>query len=94
MFQDRLKELRLSYGFNQVDLASKLGITKQCVSNWENGNVMPSIEMLINLARFFNVSSDYLLDLTPKQTVLNVDGLTDAEITHIKFLIADLQHDR
>ena len=52
MFPIRLKNLRQSKELNQVQLASKLGVKKQSVSNWENGNIMPSIDMLIKIADF------------------------------------------
>lgn len=53
MFANRLKFLRQSKGLTQVQLAEKLGVKKQSVSNWENDNIMPSVEMLIKTADFF-----------------------------------------
>ena len=50
MLNEKIKKLRLSYNMSQVELAKKLGVSKQCVSNWENDNVQPSIEMLVKLA--------------------------------------------
>ena len=61
MFAIRIKNLRQSRELNQVQLAEKLGVKKQSISNWENDNIMPSIEMLIRIADFFHVSTDYLL---------------------------------
>ncbi len=90
MLNEKIKKLRLSYNLSQVDLAKTLGVSKQCVSNWENDNVLPSIDMLIKLSRFFNVSADYLLGLD-ERTDLDVTGLTDAEIAHLKLLIEDLR---
>ena len=89
MLNEKIKKLRLSYNLSQVELANSLGVSKQCISNWENDNVQPSIEMLVKIARFFNVSADYLLDMDEK--VLNdVQGLSEREIAHIKLLIQDL----
>lgn len=45
MFGDVIKNLRLSYNLSQVQLANKLSVSKQTVSNWENNNILPSIEM-------------------------------------------------
>ena len=72
MLGQRICELRTAFGGSQVDLAKKLGVVKQTVSNWENENIQPSIEMLVRLARLFNVTTDYLLglDTIPR---LNVD---------------------
>jgi transcriptional regulator with XRE-family HTH domain len=88
MLNEKIKELRLSYGFNQAELASKLSISKQCVSNWESGYIQPSIDMLIKIARLFSVGTDYLLGLSDKQLV-EVDGLSAEQIAHIRLLIKD-----
>ena len=64
MFGDVIKKLRTAHNLNQVQLAGKLNISKQTVSNWENNNILPSIEMLVKIAQFFMVSTDYLLGLT------------------------------
>ena len=53
MLHYRIKDLRLSRGLNQVELAKELGVSKQCISNWENDNIQPSIDMLIKIASFF-----------------------------------------
>ena len=96
MFPIRLKNLRQSKELNQVQLASKLGVKKQSVSNWENGNIMPSIDMLIKIADFFNVSTDYLLGRqTPQETapaLLDVTGLTQEQLEHIQFIVDDLRN--
>ena len=89
MLNENIKSLRLSYNLSQVELASALGVSKQCISNWENDYIPPSVEMLIKIAKYFNVTTDYLLGLTGDNTV-NMDGLTEKEIAHIKLLIADL----
>ena len=91
MLNENIKKLRTLHNLSQVQLASALGVSKQCVSNWENDNVQPSIEMLIKIAKFFNVSCDYLLDLTSDNSI-SVDGLTETQIAHIKLLISDLRH--
>ena len=88
MLSDRIYELRTSFGWTQVQLAEKLNITKQTVSNWENDNIQPSIEMLIKLSKIFNVSSDYLLGLTP-ENFINVDGLPAEFVSHIVQIIND-----
>lgn len=93
MFCDRIKELRIANGLSQVKLAERINVTKQCVSNWENNNLQPSIDMLIVLAKFFCVTTDYLLDLTDQKTV-NVDNLTTEETAHIQMLINDIRRNK
>ena len=90
MLGDRIKDLRKAYGLNQVELAYKLMVSKQAVSNWENNNILPSIEMLIKIASFFNVSTDHLLVLD-NRTYLEVTGLTSKEISHIQAVINDIR---
>lgn len=62
MFGDIIKNLRTSHNLNQVQLTQKLNVSKQTVSNWENNNILPSIEMLVKIADFFCVSADFLLE--------------------------------
>ena len=69
MLNETIRNLRTARGISQVDLASELGITKQCVSNWENDNILPSIEMLVKISKYFKVSTDYLLGLDNKKTI-------------------------
>ena len=86
---ENIKKLRVAKNLNQVEFAKLIGVTKQCVSNWENDNVIPSIEMLVNMADLFNVSTDYLLGRTERR-VLDVSMLTDKQIDHISLLVNDL----
>ena len=72
-----------------VELASALGVTKQCVSNWENDYIQPSIEMLIKISKYFRVSTDFLLDLDNGVTI-DASGLTDTEAAHIRLIINDM----
>lgn len=89
MLNERIKELRNSRKMTQVELANALGLTKQCVSNWENDNVLPSVDMLCRLADFFSVTTDYLL-CREENDVLSVNGLSKNEITHIRQIIDDI----
>lgn len=90
MFAERIKELRTSLGMNQIQFGRKLCVTKQCISNWENDNIMPSIDMLMRIAATFSVSSDYLLGLENQRT-LDVTGLTNEQILHIQNVVNDLK---
>ena len=58
---NKLKQLRIEKNIKQQDLAKALNVTKQSVSNWENGKRLPNIEILILLADFYNCSLDYLV---------------------------------
>lgn len=93
MLGDRISELRESRGLSQVELAKRIGKSKQSISNWENNNVLPSIEMLMCLSRLFNVSCDYLLELDDRR-YLEADGLSDSEISHIQQIIEDIRRNK
>lgn len=90
MLGHRIYELRLARNWSQVELGKRLGVAKQTVSNWENDNIQPSIEMLIRLSRLFDVTTDYLLGLeqTPR---ISVEGLSTNMIAHLSLLIGDLR---
>lgn len=90
MLNKRIKELRLAQGYSQVALAERLGVSKQAVSNWENDNIQPSIEMLLRLADLFCVTTDYLLG---REDCLRVDisGLDPKTAGHVALLIDDIR---
>lgn len=90
MLNFRIKQLRTNQNLTQVELARSLSVTKQAVSNWENDNIQPSIEMLIKIADFFGVSTDYLLGRDNKQYI-EVSGLDDKKISHIRLIIDDMR---
>lgn len=61
-FGQKLKELREAKGFNQGDLAKKVGLTRPLVSMWENDKARPSIEALQKLEKIFGYNLFTLLD--------------------------------
>ncbi|MDE6586109.1 MAG: helix-turn-helix domain-containing protein [Clostridia bacterium] len=63
VFCERLKELRQEKNVGQVKLAESLGVSKGVISLWENGLREPSMSSLILIARFFEVSIDYLVGM-------------------------------
>ena len=86
---ENIKMLRTNSGLNQVEFAKKLGVTKQCVSNWENDNVLPSIEMLVRIADFFKVSTDCLLGRNEK-SLIDVSDLSEEQIAHVRLIVKDI----
>lgn len=91
MFSERIKELRLALGLNQVQFAERINVTKQSVSNWENDNIQPSIDMLIKICVTYSVSSDYLLGLVSERT-LNVSGLDNNYVAHLQMIVNDMKN--
>lgn len=65
-FSKRLKELRKANNLSQQELSIKLKfqITQPAIARWENDERVPNLDAVIILAKFFNVSLDYLAGLT------------------------------
>ncbi len=63
VFQERLKELRLENELSAKELGKILGVRDTTILRWEKGIILPSIEHLYNIAKYFNVSADYLIGL-------------------------------
>ena len=61
VFSTRVKELREKAGLSMDLLAKQLGITKSRINMWENNGTVPRMDVLVELANFFNVTTDYLL---------------------------------
>lgn len=90
MLGQNIRKLRQERGLCQEELGRRVGASKQSVSNWENENIMPSIDLLVRLADYFSVSTDYLLGREQRR-VLDSSGLSDVQISHVQQLIDDLR---
>ena len=90
MLGTRIKELRKEFGLSQVELALRMEVTKQTISNWENENIQPSIDMLVGLANVFNVTTDYLLGLDDVPR-LSIEGLPLSFAAHLAQIIEDFR---
>ncbi len=62
-FIERLKELRQEKGLSQAQLAKATGISTGAIGFWETGERVPNAQAVIVLAKFFGVTTDYLLGL-------------------------------
>lgn len=62
----KIMTMRNEKNLSQEQLAEKLNVTRQTISNWENGKFYPDIDSLVNLSKFFNVSLDVLLSCDDK----------------------------
>lgn len=58
---EKLFELRKEKGWSQEKLAEKINVSRQSISKWESGQVLPEIEKIIELSKIFQVTTDYLL---------------------------------
>ena len=58
---DRIKELRIERDLTQMELAKATGISQNAIAQWENGKRTPNINAIVALAKYFGVTTDYLL---------------------------------
>lgn len=103
---NKLKSLRTSKGFKQEDLSTILNVSTSTVGMWEQGYRHPSDESITQIARLFNVSTDYLLDnevsqefkeqSKENQELLKVvaDGLTDPTMKALYSKASELKNER
>lgn len=62
-FNQKLKELREENKLLQKQLAAELGVSQVTIARWETASREPSFDDLIKIAKYFNVTTDYLLGL-------------------------------
>ena len=67
-FSSRLKELRTNKNITMDKLGKDIGVTRATISNFENGQRKPSLDVVIKLADYFQVSIDYLVGRTDDPT--------------------------
>ena len=58
---ERVTALRKQAGWSQEELAQRLDVSRQAVSKWESGQVIPEVEKIVELSKAFDVTVDYLL---------------------------------
>ena len=88
-FGTRLKELRTERGFSQEELAEKLNVSTKHYGHLEQGRKGCSVDLLLELADFFHVSTDYLLLGRSHDREVEVARLKDV-ITALNQLIQEM----
>ncbi len=95
-FYMRLRQLRQNRRMTLDALAKELGTTKTTLSRYENNKRLPDADFIANTALFFNVSTDYLLNLTNHPTTVSdflaTNGnlaapLSDKELQALRHLV-------
>jgi transcriptional regulator with XRE-family HTH domain len=79
MNSGKLKQLREERGLLQKQIAIELGISREAYCHYEKGNREPDPQRLKQIADFFNVSVDYLLDVKPpsRDEIIDIRGLSE-----------------
>lgn len=62
-FKDILRELREEKGLTQTELAKEMNFSRSTITKWENGRKEPGLQNIRIIAKYFNVSADYLIGL-------------------------------
>ena len=86
MLSEMIKSLREDAGFSQSQLAKKLDVTRSSVNAWEMGLSTPTTHYIVELAKLFHVSTDYILGLDKKRTIV-LDGYSEEQIELLYKLI-------
>ena len=88
MIGERIRALRERAGItSQTELANRLSVTRASVNAWESGLSSPTAMYIIEMAKLFHVTSDYLLGLETGEHI-DLTGLTSEEINIIYQLLA------
>lgn len=86
VIKERLKKLREDEGIYQKDLADKLHITRATIASYETGKSLPSLDVVLKYANFFDCSTDYILGRT-KERNLAITKDKEIEIVHDKDIV-------
>jgi len=84
MFAQRFKELRIQRDLSQAQMATILSASPSTIGMYEQGRRKPDVETIVHIARFFNVTTDYLLGAEPseeKPTTAEKEFLPDRDFT-------------
>ena len=83
MFNDVIKELRLNRKLTTDDVANSIGVSGSAYRNYERGERSPSFEILVKLADFYGVTTDYLLGREPEPDPL---AMLNIKVNNQKFI--------
>lgn len=89
-FGIKLKRLREEKELTQKELGALLGLTRATISSYERCALYPSVEALINICRFFNVTADYMLGLSDTNT-FDTSYLTDQQELIIRAILDEFR---
>ena len=75
MILKRLRDLREDHDLTQTEFAKIISVSQRVYSNYECGQVEPSLETLIKICDYYNISIDYLIGRTDNPNVLKISKL-------------------
>ena len=91
IFMTRIRYIRRSRNMTQTEFGSMIGLSHVQVSKYENGTLEPNLRVITDIAKAFNVSSDFILGLTDiEEPMQNSSALTD----YVEFVGKNGTHQR
>ena len=88
---ERIKELRVAKNLTQAGLARRLHLSASAVSSYEASYRQPSYDILVRMARFFNVSADYLLGINDKD-IIDITELNENQRHIIREIVMEFKN--
>lgn len=85
-----LKELRKRNRLTQAELGARIGLSKAAISKYENGMGYPTFDVLIRIADFFGVTTDFLLGVSKSKTI-DISELTDTQVESVQQVISEFK---
>jgi transcriptional regulator with XRE-family HTH domain len=90
---ERIRKYRKINKFTQKQLSSQLGLTPKMISFYERNERIPPIDIIVKLSEIFSVSTDYLLGLSPEQSMPNTQNSLSIEEKKIINIYRSLDKD-
>lgn len=88
---ERLQQKRSSIKLSQKEVANAVGVNPSVISNYENGERTPSVEVLMALASLLHCSVDYLLGIEKSSHAsIDVSMLDDEQIARLQYFLSSI----
>lgn len=88
---ERLQQKRSSMKLSQKEVANAVGVNPSVISNYENGERTPSVEVLMSLASLYHCSVDYLLGIGKNSgAMLDTSMLDDEQRSRLQYFLSSI----
>ena len=88
---ERLQQKRSSIKLSQKEVANAVSVNPSVISNYENGERTPSVEILMALASLFHCSVDYLLGIEKtSRASIDVSMLDDEQLSRLQYFLSSI----
>lgn len=86
----RLQQKRSSLKLSQKEVANAVGVNPSVISNYENGERTPSVEVLVKLASLFQCSVDFLLGIEKSCNLIDVSMLDEEQRIRLQYFLSSI----